>query len=67
MLDFRGADAEGEGAERPMRRGVRIAAHDQQPGLRQPQLGTDHVDDALPGATHPIERDGFATAVLLQR
>jgi len=37
---FGGADAEGKRAEGPVCRGVRIAAHDSHPRLRQPLLGT---------------------------
>ena len=46
VADFRGADAEGEGAERAMRRGVAVAADDRLARLREPELGPDDVHDA---------------------
>ena len=57
VLDLAGADADRERAERAVRRGVGVAADDDQPGLRVPLLGTDHVDDALAGRAHRVERD----------
>ena len=47
MLDFRGADAVGERAERAVRRGVAVAAHDRRAGQGEALLRTDDVDDAL--------------------
>ena len=47
MLDFRGADAIGERAERAMRRGVAVAAHDRGARQREALLRSDDVDDAL--------------------
>ena len=47
MRDFGGADAEGVGAERAMRRGVAVAADDQQAGQGQALLGADDMHDAL--------------------
>src|SRR3546814_14147855 len=47
VLDLGGADAEGERAERTVRRGVAVAADDRHAGLGQPLLRPDDVDDAL--------------------
>ena len=48
VLDFRGADAVGERAERAVGRGVAVAAHQRDAGQREALLGADDVDDALP-------------------
>ena len=47
VLDFGRADAVGERAERAMRRGVAVAAHDRRAGQGEALLGADDVDDAL--------------------
>ncbi len=47
MLDLAGADAEGQRAERTVRCGVRVAADDRHAGLRDAELRSDDVDDAL--------------------
>ena len=49
MLDLAGADAEGQRAERAVRRGMAVAAD--QRGARQGEalLGPDDMDDALRG------------------
>ena len=47
VLDLAGADAERQGAERAVRRGVAVAADDRHAGLRVAELGTHDVDDAL--------------------
>ncbi len=47
VADLRRADAERDGAERAVRRGVAVAAGDRHARLRQPELGPDDVDDAL--------------------
>ena len=47
VLDLTRADAEREAGERPVRAGVRIAAHHGHAGQRCPLLGTDDVNDAL--------------------
>src|SRR5205807_10255841 len=57
VLDLRRADAERERAERTVRRGVAVAADDRHPGLRDAELGADHVDDALPAAAGGVEPD----------
>ena len=67
VLDFAGADAEGERAEGSMRGGVRVAADDGHAGLRCAELGPDHVDDALRGVLHIEELDAELGAVLAQR
>jgi hypothetical protein len=67
VLDLRGADSEGEGAERSVGRGVAVAADDRQAGLRQAQLRPDHVDDPLAPAAGCVERDVELGAVGAQR
>src|SRR5438270_3329865 len=47
MLDLGGADAKSEGAHRPVRRGVAVAANDRHAWLREALLRPDDVDDAL--------------------
>src|ERR1700691_1002624 len=47
MLDFRGADAMGERAERAVRRGVAVAAHDRRARQRGALLRPDDVYDDL--------------------
>ena len=47
VLDLRGADAEGERSDGTVGRRVAVAADDRHPGLREAQLGPDHVHDAL--------------------
>ena len=47
VAHLRRADAEGDGAERAVRRGVAVAAGDRHARLRQPQLRPDHMHDAL--------------------
>ncbi len=73
VLDLAGADAEGQRAERAVRRGVAVAADDGHARLGQPQLRADDVDDALPvavacrtagcrtrGSSSPAARSGVA-------
>jgi hypothetical protein len=45
--DLAGPYPEGQRADRPVGRRVAVAAGDRHPGLRQTELGADHVDDAL--------------------
>ena len=54
VLHLAGADAEGDGAERPVGGGVGVAAHDRHARLGESLLRTDHVHDALSGVTHRI-------------
>ena len=57
MRDFRRADAEGVGAERAMRRGVAVAADDQQARQGQSLFGADHMHDALARIVQAEQRD----------
>ena len=57
VLDLARSDAEGECAERTVRRRVRVAAHDGHARLRDAELGPDHVHDALPAVAEPVVRD----------
>ena len=52
-LDLARPDPEGERPERPVCRGVRVAADDRHPRLRQPELRSDDMDDALVGDPRP--------------
>ena len=58
LLDLGGADAEGERSQRPVRRGVRIAAHDRLSRQREAKFGADHVDDTL----SPVEQGNVGHA-----
>ena len=66
VLDFAGADAEGEGAEGSVGAGVGVAADDGHAGLGGAELGSDHVDDALVAVLHVEELDAEVGAVLAQ-
>src|SRR5438270_1360784 len=57
MLDLGGADAKSEGAHRPVRRGVAVAANDRHAWLREALLRSDDVDDALVDAVDREVRD----------
>jgi hypothetical protein len=50
-----GSYSESDCAEGAVRGGMRVAAGDGGSRLRDPQLGTDNVDDALP-ATRQVEK-----------
>jgi len=52
VLDLARTDTEGQRAERPMGRGVGIAANDGHPGLGKSLFGPDDVDNALAGVVH---------------
>ena len=67
VLDLAGADAEGQRAERAMRAGVTVAAHDGHARLGQAQLGPDDVHDALQRAEAILEADAELLAVALER
>ena len=56
VLDFAGADAEGQRAERAVRGGVAVAADDGHAGLRQAELRADDVDDALLRIVQVVQR-----------
>ena len=66
VLDLGGADAEGERAERAVRRGVAVAAHDRRAGQGEALLGADDVDDALADVLDVEQGDAEVPAVLLQ-
>src|SRR2546430_371356 len=51
-----GADAEGDRADGAVGRGVAVAARDRHAGLREAELGTDHVHNALLARRHVEER-----------
>ena len=55
-----------ESAERPLGRRVRVTADDEQAGLREPQLGSDHVRDALPRIVHADVLDSELARVLVE-
>jgi hypothetical protein len=67
VLDFAGADAEGERAECAVGAGVRVAADDGHAGLGDAELGADDVDDALVARVDVVELDAEVGAVLAQR
>ena len=67
VFDLARADAEGEGAEGTVRRGVRVAAHDGHARLGDAEFGSDDVDDALILVTTRKDRDAELLAVLLER
>src|SRR5205814_1142826 len=63
MLHFGGADTEGEGSERTVGGSVAIAADYGHAGLREAELGADHVDDALPVTVYAEAADAEIAAV----
>src|SRR5260370_27657946 len=67
MLDFACANAECQSPERAVRRGVAIAAHNSLPRLRDAQLGTNHVHNALVVAEHVEKSDPRLAAIALER
>ena len=67
VLDLGRADPEGERAERAVRGRVAVAADDRHPGLGEPELGADHVDDPLAPAAGRVEADAELLAVPPQR
>ena len=67
MLDFRGSDAEGQGAERAMGRCVGVATYDRCARLRDPLFWADHVDDALSYVADRQEWNVVAGRVLFER
>ena len=66
IADLRGADAERQRAERPVRGCVAIAADYRHAGLREAELWADDVHDALPGAVHALDRDAEFAAIGFQ-
>ena len=67
MLDFRRAYAERERAERAVRGGVRIAAHNRHAGLRETEHGRERVHDALVRVAERVQAHAEFAAVLLER
>ena len=67
VAHLRGADAECDRAERAVRGGVAVAAGDRHARLRQPELGTDHVHDALAVVIETGEANPEVAAVALER
>ena len=59
----RRADAEGERAERAVRRGVAVAADDRHARLREAELGPDDVHDAALVGVEPVQLDAEVRAV----
>jgi hypothetical protein len=67
VLNLARADPERQCAECSVRRGVRVAADDRHPGLRDPQLGSDHVHDPLMVGAQRVQGDVELLAVALKR
>ena len=65
-LDLARPDPERQRAERAVGRRVRIAADDRHPGLGEPELRSDHVDDPLVRRAEAMQRDGELAAVRLE-
>ena len=63
VLDLGGADPERERAEGAVGRRVAVTADDRLPGLREPELGPDHVDDSLAARPRRMELDPELLAV----
>ena len=66
VLDFAGADTEGESAEGAVSGGVGIAANDGLAWLGDAEFGADDVDDALVLAVHVEEANAEFVAVALE-
>ena len=66
VADLRRPDSKRDSAESPVGRRVRVAAGDRNPGLREPLLRTDHVDDPLFSAFWIEEGDPVLPAVFLK-
>ncbi len=67
VFDLARPDPERERTERAVRRGMRVAAHDRHPRLRDSQFGADHVDDSLVLGAERVDRDLELRAVALER
>ena len=67
VLDLGGADPEGERAEGAVRGGVGIAADDRHAGLRDAELGADHVHDPLAVGAERVDGHAELGAVALER
>jgi hypothetical protein len=66
VSDFRGADAEGEGAEGAMRARMTVAADDGHAGLRGAEFRADDVHDAAPRVAHAEQLDTELGGVLFE-
>src|ERR1700722_333052 len=66
VLDFRSTNTEGQRAERSVRAGMAISADNGHSRLRQPQLRTDHMHDALVRRIHIKQADSELLAITLQ-
>jgi hypothetical protein len=67
VLDLRRTDAEGDRTERAVRAGVAVTADDRHAGLRQAELWTDDVDDALVEVAERVQPDAELFGVPAQR
>ena len=67
VLDLAGADAERQRAEGAVGGGVGVPAHDRHAGLRDPELGADHVHDPLALGAERVDRHAELRAVALER
>ena len=67
VLHLGRADAERERPEGTVRRGVAVTADDRHPRLRDPELGTDDVDDPLVSAPGCIQRHAELLAIVAER
>src|SRR6267154_3958530 len=67
MLDFAGADAECQRAERSVSGSVAVPADDRLPRLRDAELWPDDVHDALMLAVHVKEAHAGFAAIFLKR
>ena len=67
VTHLRRADAERERTKRAMRRGMAVPAADRHSRLRQAELRTDDVHDALRAALQVEQPDAVTPAVLLER
>src|SRR5579872_2444954 len=67
VLDFGGADAKGQRAERAVRRGVAVAANDGHARLGHALFGADDVDDALADVVDAVILDAEFLDVAFER
>ena len=67
VLGLAGADAPGERAERTDRAGMAVAAQDREPGLRDPLLRRDDVNDALVAVLDAEDAHAEFAGMLVQR
>src|SRR6185436_8173735 len=66
MLDFAGADAEGQGSERAMGGSMRITAYDGCPWKGKALFRSDHMHDTLTDIIHAEEHDAEVMAIFFQ-